>query len=37
MVLHPTAQKKAQEEIDAVVGQDLLPTFTHRASLPYGP
>jgi len=35
MVLHPAAQKKAQEEIDAVVGQDLLPTFANRASLPY--
>lgn len=35
MVLHPDAQKKAQEEIDAVVGQGL-PTFAHRASLPYG-
>ena len=37
MVLHPAAQKKAQEEIDSVVGQDRLPTFADRAFLPYGP
>jgi len=35
MVLHPAAQRKAQEEIDTVVGQDRLPTFAQRASLPY--
>ncbi|KZT22572.1 cytochrome P450 [Neolentinus lepideus HHB14362 ss-1] len=35
MVLHPEAQKKAQEEIDRVIGDDRLPTFDDRASLPY--
>ena len=35
LVLHPEAQKKAQAEIDQVVGQDRLPTFEDRASLPY--
>lgn len=35
MVLYPDVQKKAQAEIDAVVGQDRLPTFTDRDSLPY--
>ena len=36
MLFHPAAQRKAQQEIDAVVGQDRLPTFEDRASLPYG-
>ncbi|KAF9018169.1 cytochrome P450 [Hymenopellis radicata] len=35
MVLHPEFQKKAQAEIDAVCGQDRLPTFDDRESLPY--
>lgn len=35
MTLFPEAQKKAQAEIDAVVGSDRLPTFTDRDSLPY--
>lgn len=35
MMNHPDALKKAQQEIDAVVGQDRLPTFEDRASLPY--
>ncbi|KAG2104292.1 cytochrome P450 [Suillus cothurnatus] len=35
MVLHPDVQRRAQAEIDSVVGGDRLPTFEDRASLPY--
>ena len=35
MVLHPEVQRKAQEEIDRVVGTDRLPQFTDRENLPY--
>ncbi|KAG6915061.1 hypothetical protein DXG01_013668 [Tephrocybe rancida] len=35
MALHPEVAKKAQAEIDAVVGNDRLPTFEDRAQLPY--
>jgi cytochrome P450 len=35
MVLYPDVQKRAQAEIDSVIGRDQLPTFTDRASLPY--
>ncbi|KAG2148109.1 cytochrome P450 [Suillus clintonianus] len=35
MTLFPDAQKKAQAEIDAVIGPDRLPTFADRDSLPY--
>ncbi|KAI0917772.1 hypothetical protein AcV7_007098 [Taiwanofungus camphoratus] len=35
MVLHPDIQAKARAEIDAVVGQDRLPTIADKASLPY--
>jgi cytochrome P450 len=35
MILFPDVQKKAQAEIDAVVGPDRLPSFADRASLPY--
>lgn len=35
MTLFPEVQKKAQEEIDAVVGRDRLPSFADRARLPY--
>lgn len=35
MVLYPEVQRKAQEEIDDVVGSDRLPTFADRESLPY--
>ncbi|KAF8634118.1 hypothetical protein AX15_001055 [Amanita polypyramis BW_CC] len=35
MALHPNEQKRAQEEIDRVVGTERLPTFRDRASLPY--
>ena len=35
MALHPEVQKKAQAEIDAVVGQNRLPDFEDRPFLPY--
>ncbi|KIK93828.1 hypothetical protein PAXRUDRAFT_828579 [Paxillus rubicundulus Ve08.2h10] len=35
MVLFPEAQRKAQEEIDCVVGRNRLPNFDDRSSLPY--
>lgn len=35
MVLHPHVLKKAQEEIDRVVGPKRLPDFDDRESLPY--
>ena len=35
MTLFPEAQKKAQAEIDAVVGLDRLPTLADRPNLPY--
>ena len=35
MALYPEVQKKAQAEIDAVVGPNRLPDFDDRASLPY--
>ena len=35
MVLYPEVQKKAQAEIDAVVGNDKLPSFQDRDHLPY--
>ena len=35
MALYPEIQKKAQEEIDAVVGPHRLPDFEDRPSLPY--
>ena len=35
MVLYPEVQKKAQEELDRVVGSDRLPTFADRKNLPY--
>ncbi|KAI6101322.1 cytochrome P450 [Pisolithus sp. B1] len=35
MVLYPDVQKKAQEEIDRVVGTDRLPDFDDRPNLPY--
>lgn len=35
MTLYPEAQRKAQEEIDRVIGTDRLPTFDDRDNLPY--
>lgn len=35
MTLHPEVQKRAQREIDDVVGADRLPTSTDRERLPY--
>jgi len=35
MVLHPRELKKAQEEMDRVVGTHRLPSFKDRPSLPY--
>ncbi|KAH7374847.1 cytochrome P450 [Plectosphaerella cucumerina] len=35
MILFPDVQKKAQEEIDRVVGADRLPTTDDRSALPY--
>ena len=35
LVLFPRAQKRAQAELDAVVGRDRLPTFDDRPRLPY--
>ncbi|EDR09903.1 uncharacterized protein LACBIDRAFT_189790 [Laccaria bicolor S238N-H82] len=35
MAMHPDIQRKAQAEIDAVVGQDRLPNFSDQAKLPY--
>ena len=35
MVLHPGVQKRAQAEIDAVIGPNRFPDFEDRPSLPY--
>ena len=35
MTLHPTVAKRAQEELDSVVGNDRLPGFEDRDELPY--
>jgi len=35
MVVNPEAMKKAQEELDRVVGKGELPDFSHKDSLPY--
>lgn len=35
MTLHPEVQRRAQAEIDAVVGHDRLPSFADREHLPY--
>ena len=35
MVLYPDIQRRAQAEIDEVVGRDHAPTFGDRARMPY--
>ena len=35
LVLFPRVQRRAQAEIDAVIGRDRLPTFDDRPHLPY--
>ena len=35
MILNPKAMKKAQEELDRVVGKGELPDFSHKDHLPY--
>ncbi|KAG2069064.1 cytochrome P450 [Suillus decipiens] len=35
MVFYPDVQRRAQAEIDSVIGRDRLPTFEDRTSLPY--
>jgi len=35
MILYPDVQRKAQAELDAVVGQERLPQFSDRKHLPY--
>ena len=35
MLLSPDIQKKAQDELDSVIGRDRLPSFEDRARLPY--
>ncbi|KZP06134.1 cytochrome P450 [Athelia psychrophila] len=35
MIKYPEVQKKAQAELDAVIGANMLPEFAHEDSLPY--
>lgn len=35
MILHPEIQRKAQEEIDRVIGPHRIPTLSDRDHLPY--
>lgn len=35
MTLYPSALKRAQEEIDSIVGDERLPSFADREKLPY--
>lgn len=35
LLLHPEVQKKAQAELDRVVGQERLPTLEDEPNLPY--
>jgi len=35
MALHPDIQKKAQDELDRVIGPNRLPDFSDRKDLPY--
>ena len=34
-MVHPEVQKKARDQIDAVVGRERLPTFEDRPRLPF--
>ena len=35
MIHHPDIMRKAQAEIDSVIGRDRVPTFADRPHLPY--
>ena len=35
MIMYPEVQRKAQEEIDRVIGNDRLPTLADQPNLPY--
>lgn len=35
MVLYPAVLERAQEEVDCVVGNDRLPSFSDREKMPY--
>ena len=35
MVLYPEAQRRAQEELDRVIGRTRLPTLDDKPNLPY--
>ena len=35
LIAHPECQRRAQEEIDSVIGQDRLPTIGDYQNLPY--
>jgi hypothetical protein len=35
MLLHPEVQRKAQEEVDRVIGNDRFPTLADQPNLPY--
>jgi cytochrome P450 len=35
MLLFPDIQRRAQDELDSVVGRDRLPTFEERSKLPF--
>ena len=35
MLRHPDVQKRAQDELDAIVGADRLPQLSDKPSLPY--
>lgn len=35
MLLYPDIQRKAQDELDSVVGRERLPTFEDRLGLPF--
>jgi len=35
MILFPEVQRRAQEELDAIVGQSRLPSFADMKQLPY--